>query len=87
MYNKRTWLNPETSDATSSVVAYDGKVTDLDTGKKFPERFLEIADCRHKVRIHLTSDDSDSDFLNKMIILKNEIQRFINYLNKPIKEK
>lgn len=80
MYNKRTWLNNETCDSTSSVVAFDGKVTDLDTGKRYTQRFLEIADCHNKVRIHKTSDDNDGHFLRKMELLKNEIELFINHL-------
>lgn len=82
MYNKRTWLNPDTSSSTSAVIAFDGKVTDLDTGVKYKERFLEISDCRRKITLHLTSDDSDEDFLNKMILLRQEIDEFIEYLKK-----
>jgi hypothetical protein len=80
MYNKRTWLNNSISDSTGSIVAFDGEVKDLDTGNKYPQRFLEIADCRHKIRLHLTSDDSSEDFLNKMKLLRNEIEEFIIYL-------
>jgi len=80
MYNKRTWLNTETCDSTSSIVAFDGTVTDIDTKNEYTQRFLEIADCRNKVRLHKTSDDSDKDFLNKMKLLKSEIEQFIYYL-------
>ena len=79
-YNKRTWLNAENSDSTGSVVAFDGQVTDLDTGKKYPQRFLEIADCRHKIRLHQTSDDTKEDFLTKMKLLQEELTLFIMYL-------
>lgn len=87
MYNKRAWLNGENSDATSSVVAFDGEVTDQDTQKKYPHMFLEIADCHRKVRIHLTSDDTRKDFLNKIKRLEAEILKFIMYLeeNEPPK--
>jgi len=80
IYNKRTWLNSAKCDSTGSVVAFDGKVTDIDTGKKYTQRFLEIADCRSKVRLHKTSDDTDKDFLDKMKLLKREIDLFINHL-------
>ena len=80
MYNKRTWLNPLTSDSTGAVVAFDGEVTDLDTKKKYPEKYLQISDCYHIVRIHQTSDDTNEDFLNKMKLLKSEIELFIKHL-------
>jgi hypothetical protein len=80
MYNKRTWLNAETCDSTGSIVAFDGEVTDIDTENKYTQRFLEIADCRSKVRLHKTSDDSDKDFLDKMKLIKSEIEQFINHL-------
>lgn len=81
-YNRRTWLNPKSSDSTGSIVTFDGEVTDLDTKKKYPQRFLEIADCHHKTRLHLTSDDKDHDFLQKMKILRGEIDLFIKHLEK-----
>lgn len=80
MYNKRTWLNADTCDSTGSIVAFDGKVTDIDTKNEYTQRFLEISDCRSKIRLHKTSDDSDEDFLNKMKLLKSEIEQFINHL-------
>ena len=84
MYNSRTWLNPINSDSTGSVVAFDGEVTDLDTGKKYPQTFLEISDCRNKARLHLTSDDRRELFIEKMKQLNYEIQLFINHLEKNI---
>lgn len=78
MYNKRVWLNPIKSDSTSSVVAFDGKVTY--NNKFLDDRFLEITDCRNKIRLHQTSDDTKDDFINKMKLLKNEIENFIIYL-------
>jgi hypothetical protein len=78
-YNKRTWLNPETKDATSHVVAFNGIVTDF-KGKIYPSTFLEISDCQHKIRLHQTSDDSREDFIQKMKLLKNEIDLFIIHL-------
>lgn len=79
-YNKRTWLNSNKSDSTSSVVAYDGKVTDMDTKQQVDYRFLEVSDCRNKIKIHQTSDDTKNDFTNKIKLLKDEIELFINYL-------
>ena len=78
MYNCRTWLNPTSSDSTGSVVAFDGKVTYGD--HLVDSTFLEIADCRNKIRLHLTSDDTREDFIQKMKILRTEIDLFIEYL-------
>jgi hypothetical protein len=80
MYNKRTWLNAENSDSTGSIVAFDGKITDLDTRKEYDQRFLEIASCSSKVRLHQTADDTKEDFVNKMKLLKSEIECFIKHL-------
>lgn len=78
-YNKRTWLNSKKSDSTGSVVAFDGKLVDYD-GKEYNSTFLEIADCRHKIRLHITSDDTVSGFVAKMKLLKKEIDQFIIHL-------
>lgn len=81
MYNRRTWLNSLSSDSTGAVVAFEGEVVDMDTGKKYPQMYLEISDCRNKVRLHLTSDDTKEDFTNKMKLLHDEIELFLNHLN------
>jgi hypothetical protein len=81
-YNRRTWLNSNKSDSTGSVVAFDGYVTDLDTNKSYEHRFLEISDCRKKATLHLTSDDTDKDFLKKIVLLRDEIDLFIKHLKK-----
>lgn len=82
MYNKRTWLNPVKSDCTSSVAAFDGKVTYR--SKSVNDRFLEIADCQNKIRLHQTSDDTKEDFIRKMKLLRSEIELFINHLEKIV---
>ncbi len=87
MYSSRKWLNPIESDSTGSVVAYDGKVTDLDTQNKYTQKYLEISDCRGKVRLHQTSDDTPEQFLNKMKLLKEEIDKFIIHLEKKDNDK
>lgn len=85
-YNKRTWLNEWKSDSTASAVGFDGEVTDIDTQKQYKHKFFEIADCRHKVRLHQTSDDTDEDFINKLKTLKNSVEVFIDHLEKEKEE-
>ena len=82
MYNKRTWLNPLKSDLTGSIVAFDGKVKY--ENKFVDDRFLEITDCRNKIRLHQTTDDTKDDFIEKLKLLKSEIEQFINHLEKNI---
>lgn len=81
MYNRRIWLNPETKDGSSSVVAFNGTVTDF-KGKTYPSTFLEIADCQNKIRLHQTADDTKEDFINKIKLLRDEIDLFIQNLEK-----
>lgn len=80
MYNKRTWLNSQTKDSTSSVVCFNGIVTDF-KGNKYPSIFIEISDCQTKVRLHKTEDDTITEFIEKLNLLKNEINLFINNLS------
>lgn len=79
-YNRRIWLNTLESDSTGSVVAFDGFVTYGDS--EAASTFIEIADCKHKIRLHLTSDDTKEDFIRKMELLNSELGMFINYLKK-----
>ena len=82
-YNKRVWLNPETSDSTGSVVLFDGQVKSVD-GKRYDDIFIEIADCRNKIRLHKNPEESDTDFINKMYCLEGELTNFIERLKRKI---
>jgi len=78
-YNKRTWLNKETSSSTGSVVAFDGRLIDY-KGNDYQSTFLEISDCSKKITLHVTSDDTTTDFIDKLELLKSEIEFFLDYL-------
>ncbi len=81
MYNKRTWLNKENSPSLGSIVAFDGDV-EYSAGV---ERtiFLAISDCRYTIKI-IKNTEKVEDFINKMKVLKNEIELFINHLEKEL---
>lgn len=78
MYNKRTWLNKNDSPSTGNVVAFDGDVTWRD--EKIRSTFLSVSDCSVSARLHKFQDDTIDDFIDKMKLLKEEIELFINYL-------
>ncbi len=78
MYNKRTWLNKENSPSTGNVVSFDGEVNWH--GENVRNTFLSISDCNNSVRLHRIDDDTMDDFIDKMKMLKSEIESFINYL-------
>jgi len=77
-YNKRVWLNDVKSSSTSSVVAFDGDVQYSD--KIYRDTFIKISDCKYSIKLHKKDEDSISDFITKMKLLKTEIELFINYL-------
>ena len=78
-YNTRTWLNSIDSHYTGSIVCHDGIVSNR--GKP-PSRyaFLELSDCHGKSRIHY-DDNLDMDaFIQKLTLLRSEIDNFISHL-------
>jgi hypothetical protein len=78
-YNKRTWLNSEDSHYTGSVCCHDGVVSNR--GKP-AERytFLEIASCHTKARIHTDDNLTLTDYIDKLKLLRSEIDAFITHL-------
>lgn len=78
-YNRREWLNNEQSASTGNVVAFDGVIHY--NGKSIHKTFLQISDCNNSIRLHKTEDDSEQDFIDKMIKLRDTIDEFIQYLN------
>ncbi len=80
MYNKRVWLNKNNSASIGNVVAFDGEV--LWKKEKIRSIFLSISDCNVSVRIHKDDNDTIDDFIDKIKLLKDEIELFINHLEK-----
>ena len=79
-YNRRTWLNLIDSEATASVVAFDGNV-ERRSGQVESVSFLEITDCTFKVRLHqMYETDARDRFLCKLRRLAGEVSRFADYL-------
>lgn len=77
-YNKRVWLNKDDSPSVGNMVAFDGDITWK--GEAIPSTFLSISDCSVSIRLHKCDDDSDQDFIDKMKLLRDEVNLFVNYL-------
>ena len=76
-YNKRTWLNKDDSPSLGSVVAFDGEVKYSDAIER--TTFLAISDCRKTIKL-IKNTENIEDFINKMKLLKTEVEKFINHL-------
>lgn len=81
-YNKRIWLNDESSPSTGSMVMYDGLVEDPVSGKMNADRFLRITDCYHVVKLHQAWYDDKEEFISKLRLMRDEIDAFIGHLEK-----
>lgn len=77
MYNKRTWLNKDNSSSLGSVVAFDGEVKYSDATER--TTFLAISDCSKTIKL-IKNTENIEDFIEKMKLLKNEIEQFIKHL-------
>ncbi len=76
---KRTkQLNSSDSPSTGAITTYCGK----SPWKAFksPYMFLELSDCQSKVRLHNSQKDNKNDFIAKLKKLRDEINKFIDYL-------
>jgi hypothetical protein len=82
MYDKRVWLNKDSSPSTGNVVAFDGEVRWKD--EKIRSVFLSVSDCNVSARLHKTDEDTIEDFIEKMKLLKDEIGLFIEYLETTV---
>ena len=78
MYQRRIWLNREDSPSTGNLVCFDGNTTWHD--EVIRNTFLQISDCSWSIRLHKTEDDDIVDFIDKMKLLRNEVDKFISYL-------
>lgn len=78
MYNRRIWLNKKDSPSTGSLVCFDGNTTWH--GENIRNTFLQVSDCNWSVRLHKTEDDDTANFIDKMKLLRDEVDKFISYL-------
>lgn len=82
-YSKRIWLNPNDSPSTGNMIMFDGQEYDED-GKGYNSQFLKISDCYHTIRLHQAYYDTKKDFLNKLILMRDELNLFIEHLENKL---
>lgn len=82
-YSSRAWLNKPESPSTGNVAAYHGLLPDGD--KYFESIFISVSDCHVSARLHKSESDSKEDFIDKLKLLKNEIDCFIKHLENNTK--
>jgi hypothetical protein len=73
-YSSRKWLNQDDSAATGSVVCYDGELDGQIV------RFVELASCNSKARIHQYKDASFEEYVEKVKALRDELTAYLNHL-------
>lgn len=78
-FKSETWLNPEDSPSTGSIVCYDGDVEYSDDGVS-PCTFIEIADCHQKVRLHQAHTDTTEQFIEKIDKIIFSLEKFREHL-------
>jgi len=81
-YNDRLWLNDERISSTGSIVCYSGESSWKKPNSEEPEhtRFVEIADCHSKVRIHQSDLESLQEYIDKIREMKKALERYIQRL-------
>lgn len=85
-YCDRQWLNPDGHPSTGSVVAYHGESPWDRDGKPDVMTILEISDCHNKVRLHCSEKDTVIDFIAKLDVLSQVIDRFAAHLREQVTE-
>jgi hypothetical protein len=76
-YTTRKWLNKLSSPSTGSICCYYGPSA-WDASKT--DMFLEVADCHNSARLHKTELESKDDFVEKLKLLRSELDNYIKYL-------
>ena len=78
-YNSRIWLNPEDISSTGSIVCYAGESPWK--GIKYT-RFVEVADCHGKVRLHQTDKETLPAYIKKLKTMHAALGDYIRELEK-----
>lgn len=83
-YCVRKWLNRNESPSTGEIVVFDGMVKDEDG--EYRTTFCQIGDCFGKVKLHKADYDSMDDFIEKMKLMRDVIDRFVEHLEENKEE-
>ena len=78
-YNRRVWLNSTSSPSTGSVVCYYN-----------PEKwdsFVEVSSCSSVARLHAIGGESVVVFYNKVKLLRDELNRYLSFLETEVLNK
>lgn len=81
LYSNKTWLT-KNNYFTSSVVAFFGPSPWNEEEANRKVMFLEISDCHGKIKLHKGEKETIKHFITKLEKLRNEIDKFISFLNK-----
>jgi len=80
-WNERAWLNDRDSHFTGSMVCFDGENV-INQGKLLDRyTFVEIASCHTKVRIHADANSSMEAFIEKLRVMRSELDGFLYHLD------
>lgn len=79
-YCTRAWLNTKDSPSTGSIVCYEGEKQYSDG--PFHHMFVEISDCHVRARLHKAEYDSKEDFIQKLKLMRRNIDLFIKHLER-----
>ena len=79
-YNRRVWLNELSSSSTGSIVLYDGVNVDQDENE-YTDMYVEVGSCKSKATIHKGYYDSIDDYINKVKLMRDELNAYIDHLD------
>jgi hypothetical protein len=80
-YSTEEFLNPEDSHYSSSIKCFDGVVKDR-KGVVFHDTKVVIHDCYGSVRIHPDTNYTEDEYVKKLRLLADELNKFADHLEK-----
>lgn len=78
-YTSRTFLGKEGTASTSNVVFYSGPPAWKSDNPEQHVQFVSISDCHQSVRLHRTDQESMEDWLNKLRVLRAQLDAYITF--------
>lgn len=80
MYSKRIWIDEDPSPSTRAVMAYHGPIKYEPGREDETTTFLKISTCHNQVHFHRTYDETIPQYVEKLELLRDAINNFIEHL-------
>jgi hypothetical protein len=80
---RKEFISPIEKQSTATIIAYHGSIINYD-GDLEEGGYLEMSDCRRKVRIHTSSDHTPEEYIALVRKIEKVCKEYADFLESKL---